>query len=211
MKKLLLFVLLLAVGAAGYYYYRSLKQGPNGALVAAAAAVQTHDMATFEKYVDVNSVTGHLVDQLTTQSSLLGALNPGSMVFKGALRLLKPQLTKAAHNEVRRYVETGSLEGAAEAAPKGLGRVSLAALAGKVVGSGSSFRGVKYSRQEGEQALVGLEFTQPKYDTTMVLEVKLLHRGDHWQMTEITNTGDLLQGAARLEKRRLLGESSGNR
>jgi hypothetical protein len=205
MKRLLLLLLLLALAAGGYYYYRSLKQGPEYALLQAAAATQTHDIATFEKFVDVNSVTGHLVDQITNQSSLLGALNPGGLMFKGALRLLKPQLTKAAHNEVQRFVETGSIEGAAEAAPKGLGRVSLAGLASKVVSPETTFKGVKYTRQEGEQAFVGLEFTQPKYDTTMVMEVKLLHRGDHWQMTEITNTGDLLQGVARLEKKRLLG------
>lgn len=205
MKRLLLFVVLLALAAGGYYYYRSLKQGPEYALLQAAAATKTHDLATFEKYVDVNSVTGHLVDQLTNQSSLLSLLNPGALAFKGALRLLKPQLSQAAHNEVRRYVETGSVEAAAEAAPKGLGRVSLLGLAGKVVSPESAFKGVKYTRQEGEQAFVGLEFTQPKYDTTMVLEVKLLHRGDHWQMTEITNTADLLQGVARLEKKQLLG------
>ena len=205
MKRLLLLIVILALAAGGYYYYRSLKQGPEYSLLQAAAATQTHDMVAFEKYVDVNSVTGHLVDQITNQSSLLGALNPGGFLFKGALHVLKPQLTKAAHNEVQRYVETGSLEGAAQAAPKGLGRVSLAGLASKVVSPESTFKGVKYSRQEGEQAFVGLEFTQPKYDTTMVMEVKLLHRNDHWQVTEITNTGDLLQSVARLEKKRLLG------
>ncbi len=205
MKRLLLFIVLLALGAGGYYYYRSLKQGPEYALLQAAKATKDHNMATFERYVDVNSVTGHLVDQLTNQSSVLGLLNPGGMAFKGALRLLKPQLSKAAHQEVQRYVETGSVEAAAEAAPAGLGRLSLLGLAGKVVSPESSFKGVKYTRQEGEQAFMGLEFTQPKFDTTMVLEVKLLHRGDHWQLTEITNTSDLLQGVARLEKRRLLG------
>ena len=205
MKRLLLLALLLALAAGGYLFYRNLKQGPEYALAQAGLATQTHDMATFEKYVDVNSVTGHLVDDITEQSSLLSALNPGGLAFKGAIRLLKPQLTKAAHNEVKHYVETGSVQGAADAAPKGLGRVSLAALAGKVVSPQSSFKGVKYSRQEGEQAFVGLEFTQPKYDTTLVMEAKLLRRGDHWQMTEITNVSDLLQHVARLEKRRLLG------
>lgn len=205
MKRLLLLVVLIALAAGGYYYYRSLKQGPEYALLQAAAAAKTHDMAAFERYVDVNSVSGHLVDQLTNQGSLLSLLNPSGLLFKGALRLLKPQLTKAAHAEVRRYVETGSVEGSAEAAPKGLGRLSLAGLAGAVVSPESSFKGIKYSRQQGEQAFVGLEFTQPKYDTTMVMEVKLLHRGDHWQLTEITNTGDLIQRVARLEKQRLLG------
>lgn len=205
MKKLLLFALLLALVGGGYYYYRTVKSGPSGALVAAAAAVQTHDMATFEKYVDVNSVTSHLVDDVTQQSSALTSLMPGgSLLMGGALKLLKPTLAKAAHNEVQRYVETGSLEAAQAAAPKRLVNVSLTGLAGKVVSPDSEFKGVKYTREEGDNAFVGLEVTQPRYDTTMVVEVKMRRQGDHWQMTQITNSAELLRGVARLEKKRLL-------
>ena len=205
MKKLLLFVLLLALAAGGYYYYRTLKSGPSGSLVAAAAAVQSHDMASFEKYVDVSSVTGHLVDDVTQQSSALSSLMPGgSLMMGGAMRLLKPTLAKAAHNEIQRYVETGSLQAAAAAAPKRLVNVSLTGLASKVVSPDSEFKGVKYTREEGDNAFVGLEVTQPKYDTTMVVEVKMRRQGDHWQVTQITNGGELLRGVARLEKKRLL-------
>ncbi len=205
MKKLLLFALLLALVGGGYYYYRTLKGGPSGSLVAAAAAVQTHDMGTFEKYVDINSVTSHLVDDVTQQSSMLTSLMPGgSLLMGGAIRLLKPTLAKAAHNEVQRYVETGSLEAAAAAAPKRLVNISLTGLAGKVVSPDSEFKGVKYTREEGDNAFVGLEVTQPRYDTTMVVEVKMRRQGDHWQMTQITNSGELLRGVARLEKKRLL-------
>ena len=205
MKKLLLFIFLLALVAAGYYYYRSLKHGPGGALVAAAAAVQTHDMADFEKYVDVNSVTTHLVDDITQQSSALTSLLPGgSLVMSGAMRLIKPALAKAAHQEVQRYVETGSLEAAAAAAPKHLVNISLTGLASKIVSPESEFKGIKYTREEGDNAFVGLEVTQPKYDTTMVVEVKMRRLGDHWQMTQITNSGELLRSVAMLEKKRLL-------
>lgn len=205
MKKLLLFVLLLALVGGGYYYYRTLKSGPSGSLVAAAAAVQTHDMATFEKYVDVNSVTSHLVDDVTQQGSALTSLLPGgSLVMGGAMRLLKPALSKAAHNEVQRYVETGSLEAATAAAPKRLVNISLTGLASKVVSPDSEFKGVKYTREEGDNAFVGLEVTQPRYDTTMVVEVKMRRQGDHWQLTQITNSAELLRGVARLEKKRLL-------
>lgn len=205
MKKLLLLVVFLVLAAGGYYYYRSLKQGPSGALVSAAAAVQTHDMAMFEKYVDVNSVTTHLVDDVAQQSSALTSLLPGgSLVMGGAMRLLKPTLARAARQEVQRYVETGSLEAAAATAPKRMVNVSLTGLASKIVSPDSEFKGIKYTREEGDNAFVGLEVTQPKYDTTMVVEVKMRRQGDHWQMTQITNSGELLRGVARLEKKRLM-------
>ena len=207
MKKLLLLVLLLALGGAGYYYYQSLKNGPSGALASAAAAVQAHDMASFEKYVDVSSVTSHLVDDVTQQGSALTSLMPGgSLVMGGAMRLIKPALAKAAHNEVQRYVETGSLEAAAAAAPKRLVNISLTGLASKVVSPESEFKGIKYTREEGDNAFVGLEVSQPKYDTTMVVEVKLRRQGDHWRMTQITNSAELLRGVAQLEKKRLLNQ-----
>ena len=124
----------------------------------------------------------------------------------GTLRLLKPALAKAAHQEVQRYVETGSLEAAAAAAPKRLVNLSLTGLASKVASPDSEFKGISYTREEGDQAFMGLEVSQPKYDTTMVVEVKLRRQGDHWRLTEITNTGELLRNAARLEKRRLLNQ-----
>ena len=205
MKKLLLLLVLVALGAGGYYYYLSLKNGPKGAMAQAAAAVQTHDMATFEKYVDVSSVTTHLVDDVAQQGAALTSLVPGgSLAVGGALRLLKPLLAKAAHQEVQRYVETGSLAAAAAAAPKRLVNISLTGLASKVVSADSEFKGIKYSREEGDNAYMGLEVSQPKYDTTMVVEVKLRRQGDHWRLTEITNTGELLRSVAQLEKKRLL-------
>lgn len=207
MKKLLILVLLLALVGGGYYYFQSLRNGPKGALVSAAAAVQSHDMATFEKYVDVNSVTGHLVDDVAQQGSALTSLLPGGgLIMGGALRMLKPTLAKAARQEVQRYVETGSLEAANAAAPKRLVNISLTGLAGRVVSPESEFKGIKYTREEGDNAFVGLEVTQPKYDTTMVVEVKMRRQGDHWQMTQITNSGELLRGVARLEKKRLLNQ-----
>jgi hypothetical protein len=78
MKRLLLFVLLLALVAGGYYYYNSLKKGPEYALLQAAAATQTHDLAAFERYVDVDALTSHLVDDVANQGGALTALVPAS-------------------------------------------------------------------------------------------------------------------------------------
>lgn len=204
MKRVILLVVVLVLAAGGYFWYQSLKAGPKYALAQAANAARTHDMTTFERYVDVGSVTGSLVDQVASQGSALGVLNPGGMMMKGALRLLKPQLAQAARKEVQRYIETGSVEAATETQPDRLVSVSMMGLAGKLVNPGSQFKDIKYVNEQGEQALVGLEFTQPKYDTTLVVELKMRNRGDHWQVTEITNTGELLKHVARLEKQRLL-------
>ena len=207
MKKIMLLVIVLALGAAGYYYYQNLKNGPKGALAQAASAVNDHDMAKFEKFVNVNSVTTHLVDDIVNQGSGLLSLVPGGTLGLGvAMRFAKPALAKAAHKEVERYVETGSLEAAAEAAPKRLVSISLTKMVSKVVSADSQFKGIKYEREEGDNAFVGLEITQPKYDTTMVVEVKMRRNGDGWQVQQIMNTKELLQQVVGLEKRRLLNQ-----
>lgn len=210
MKRLLLLIALLLLVAGGYYYYQSLKDSPASALLQAAQATQKHDLVNFERYVDVESLTSGVVDDVANQGSLLTALVPGGgLALRGGLGFLKPQLAKAAHKEVVRLVETGSLEAARAAAPKRLVNISFLGLAGRVISPDSKFKGIKYSTEKGDEALVGIEFTQPRYDTTMVIEVMMRKQADgHWQAKRITNTGTLIQHVARLEKTHLLHSGS---
>ncbi|MDQ3291946.1 MAG: DUF2939 domain-containing protein [Bacteroidota bacterium] len=200
MKKFLLFVVIL-IAISGYFYYQNLVSSPKYSLLQAHEALQEHDMAAFEKYVDIESITGNLVSDMSQQKGLIGMLNPGSLVLKQALQFMKPQLAGIARKEVQKYVETGSFA-------KDPGRekkvdISLNGLWNKVVSDDSQFKGVQYTREEGETAFVGLEFTQPRYDTTFVLEVKMQNKGDYWQATEITNTSDILKGVARLQAQKI--------
>ena len=200
MKKILL--LLLVIGLiGGYLYYRSFLSGPKYSLLQAREAAKNHNLAEFEKYVNVESLTGSLVDQVTQQRSLVSRFVPGLNLGKSAIQLMKPQLVKAARNEVQYYIETGNINMNA-AGKKPL--ISLGALAGLVISDSSEFKGIDYIKETGDQALVGLKFTQPRYDTTMVLEIKMLDKGDYWQATELTNVGEIINHVARLEKQRLL-------
>ncbi|QMU30761.1 hypothetical protein [Adhaeribacter radiodurans] len=200
MKKFLLFLVLIAA-VSGYFYYQNLVSSPKYSLLQAHEALQDHDMPAFEKYVNVESITGNLVNDMSKQKGWIGMLNPGSMVLKQALQFMKPQLAGVARKEVQKYVETGSF--AKDPSRDKKVDISFNGLWNKVVSEDSQFKGVKYTREEGETALVGLEFTQPRYDTTLVLEVKMQDKGDYWQATEITNTNDILKGVARLQAQKL--------
>ncbi|RDC65194.1 hypothetical protein [Adhaeribacter pallidiroseus] len=200
MKKVV-WILVVVVLIGGYTYYRNLVRSPKYSLLQAHEALQDHDMAAFEKYVNVESITTDLVNDMSRQKSLIGLLNPGSMVLKQAIQFMKPQLASVARKEVQKYVETGSF--AKDPTREKKVDISLNGLWNKVVSDSSQFKGVNYTREEGETAFVGLEFTQPRYDTTFVLEVKMQNKGDYWQATEITNTSDIFKGIARLQKQRL--------
>lgn len=200
MKKILALVV-LAAAVGGYGYYRNWVTSPTYSLLQAHAAMQKHDMAAFEKYVNVTSITGHLVDDMAQQKGVVSLLNPGSAVLQQALQLMKPQLAGVARKEVEKYVTTGSF--AKDPARQKKVDISFNSLWHKVVSDSSQFKGVKYTREAGETTFVGLEFTQPKFDTTLVLEVKMQNQGDHWQATEITNTSEILKNVARLQKQHL--------
>ncbi|QJX46812.1 hypothetical protein HMJ29_07605 [Hymenobacter taeanensis] len=206
MKRIILLLLLLSLAVGGYFYYRSLSAGPTYSLMQAAKATQTHSMTEFERYVDIKSVVGNLIDQVADQSETLDNVIPRGFAFKQTLPLLKPQLTQAVRKEIQRYIETGSIETPLNAQSMGSLNLSvLGGMVGTVAGPGSQFKGIKYTREEGEQASIGLEISQPRYDTTLVVEVKMRKRGDHWQATEIANAGALIKNVARLEKQRLVG------
>lgn len=199
--KRFVFIALAVALIGGFLYYRSFISGPKYSLLQAKEAAQSHNVEAFEKYVDIESLTSSLIDQATQQSGLLSQLIPGLGIAKSSLNFIKPQLAKAARKEVQQYIETGKIDGGIN------GRkplISIAAIAGAIIGDGSEFKEVVYVKEEGDHAFVGLEFTQPKYDTTMVIEIKMQDQGDYWQATELTNIGDLLQHITRLEKKRLL-------
>jgi len=200
MKKVLVVFILLGLLAGGYYYYRSLSASPTYALMQAARAFKTHDVAAFEQYVDVRSVSSNLINQVADQGSALGLPSSNNLLLQGALQVLKPQLTEIAKQEVQHLVESGSAPNPATMPTTPLGKVSVLGVVGNVVGSGSQFKGIKYVREEGEQALVGLELHQPKYDTTLVVELKMHHEGDHWQVKEIVNARELVKRFARLKR-----------
>lgn len=201
MKKILIILVVLGL-VGGFLYYRHFVTTPKYSLLQAHEALQKHDMAQFEKYVNVESVTGSLVDQLAANQSLISAINPGSLVTKQVLRLMKPQLAQVAEKEIQKYVETGDFRKDPNA-PRKKVDISLSGLWHKVVSDSAAFKGVKYVNEQGETALVGLEFTQPRYDTTLVLEVKMQDKGDYWQVVQLTNTGELLKHSSRLQKQRL--------
>ncbi|RZK37842.1 MAG: hypothetical protein EOO61_08500 [Hymenobacter sp.] len=102
-------------------------------------------------------------------------------------------------------METGSIEAAESVAPKRLVNVSLLGLAGRLAGPESSFKGIKYTTEQGDEARVGVEFTQPRYDTTMVAELLLQRQPDgHWQAKRVSNMAAMLKQVALLEKKHLI-------
>jgi hypothetical protein len=93
---------------AGEYWWRGR---PEYSINQIGVAVRTHNLNLFRKHVDTRSVSGRLVDDITTASSRPARSDSeraGQAWGQGLIALLKPQLVELFETEIERYVETGT-------------------------------------------------------------------------------------------------------
>lgn len=81
--------------------------------------------------------------------------------------------------------------------------ISLLDLQNKFGNEKNVFKGIAYVRKEGKIAYVGLKLFQEKYDTSLVLELKMRNKGGYWQIAEISNLSEFMRKLDDLETRRI--------
>lgn len=218
MKWFLLVIVVFAVGI-GYWYWTTT---PEYSLREARAAIKSHDLVKFQKYVDVESVASGMVDSFMAgpvhDMSGLGFV--GRMLTIGLVGLVKPSLIDSVKEEILRLVEKGAPQTASssENSPPGESTDQESAsedLPGPTnAGSGISlkqslktfgfkgklYNGTEYSRREGKLAYVGLKLYNQKYNRDLTLEVKLLDMGGYWQVIGLPNLTQMLQTLVKLEQ-----------
>ena len=145
MRKIAIIIGSLVLIVAAAIYYWQWTHSPKYSLLQAKKAVEKHDLVYFEKYVDVQSLTERLIDQVLDFST--GQKEQptneweqmGENFAKGFINLLKPQLAKLAKEQVANYVEKGSFETQKDK-PEGP-QFSLKDIWSKSGGEKSKFRG----------------------------------------------------------------------
>jgi len=102
-----LIVLIILAGAGGYWWWTTT---PQFALGEIRAAIRSHDLEKFEKYVDLDSVASEAVDDVLTDSvqRALGAGALGNFIGASLVGLVKPNLVQALKQQIIHYVETGN-------------------------------------------------------------------------------------------------------
>jgi hypothetical protein len=210
MKKLaagLVVVSFVIFGAGGVYYWQYTKS-PKYSLLRAKNAFEQHDLVSFEKYVDVEGITNSLIDQMleiaTEQEKPKDEWEQlGEFVGKGLVALLKPQLSKLAKQQIAKLVETGKLEEEQESAESNKHDFSLSDIWNKTGGEKAGFQGIEYIKKEGKIAYIGLKFFQKKYNTDLILDLKMRDKGGYWQVAEFSNFADYMKKIDELETKRI--------
>ncbi|MCL2888434.1 MAG: DUF2939 domain-containing protein [Elusimicrobia bacterium] len=205
MKKIMIIAAVLvaaaAVIAAGAYMY--WKASPQYSLLQAARAVQNHDKAAFEKYVDVGGVLDGFISGAMKYSVQTAPPEDAQkmQLAMGFMTMLKPSIIEMMKGEILKSVESGNFgQGDKNASPKNPGMPDmtggLASAQPNAMNSLKNFKkdNIQYVKKEGNTARVGLKIDGVK-DITVV-ELLMRKQDGYWQVFGIGNLDDFFKLAA---------------
>jgi len=193
MKKVLLLVVVLALAAGAYWYFQRAKaSGPEASISEIRAALETKDTEKLQKYVDFKRTSASLVEQ---SQNMAVELLPKEL--QGAANLLrkglkaKKQITSAVRQQLLQSVETVS----GQKVPQ-LGDVVKLLPVGKLINEKTlpklEFESIDHVDQQDSIALVGLKVRPVNRNESMVIELRMLDKGEYWQVVGVENFKEVL-------------------
>lgn len=178
------------LGVAGFYFLYFVRT-PEYSLHLVQSAVQKHDVMTFKRHVDVESVVGHAYDDFAAVSmDNDGSDNLGSALAKAMVVLMKEPATKVISDAVIKYVETGADSDSSDSADghdykqveENMGYRDLT-----FVGIGSSYN-------DGVNAIVPVRFKSEQLNDEVVLNIKMRELSDgKWQIFAVDGLRDFMK------------------
>jgi len=196
-------VCILAAGIACWQWTGSPRYSA-GQIV---SAVKRHDLPRFQRSVDTESVVSRAFDDLMAlkldeEKPETAAERLGTMLGEGIVRLVKPRLIAEAQAWLARWVEDVDFSRPSKGAtPKSEEDALLQRMHDKLQVDRAAFKGIEYTRREGNIALVGLTLHNATYKSDFTLELKLRRAGHYWQLAEVSNLKSLLETFQRLEEK----------
>ena len=199
------FVLIVG-GIAGYMYY---KRTPTYTFNLIKTSVEKHDWDTFSKHVDTKNVISTSFDAFV--ESAMESEDDVDEDMKGMVsgfaKLLKPSIVEAMNDEVEQWVKTGEKKSSEKKTGSKDEQNAQSAANNMTKEAGfdkSSFKGVAYTKDDGDFSLVGItiEDSQLKRDFTLELRMRQLDDGT-WQILEISNLKDYLLDLDKARKEKL--------
>jgi TonB family protein len=199
----ILVVVLVLVASMGAFFYRSYTHSPEYALVQAGEAIREHDIAGFDRYVDLDTAIPAAIDALLDLR-----LSPdkntglGETLAAGLVKLAAPNLAIIAKREVHTAIEKGDLrieernlgllDRQIQDAARGLfsnftEHISHAPSIWDWL-SGHSDPSIRVFSTQGK-----ICFLRLTVQDAPALDFKLRDTGDHWQIIELANSRELIE------------------
>lgn len=195
-------IALLMLAVAGSYAYRQMVTSPEYSLWQIKMAVDQHDLASFNKYVDIEGILGEFIDVALKQTPDVpkpesAAEEFGQTLGMGLIESMKPQLIQEGKKAISDAIETGDFGTTAE--NDSSSDKTLLGILKSLGDKKNSFKGIEYSKTDGEIAIVGLNIHHEEKNSDLLLELKMRNMGDYWQLARVNNLADVMQKLAVLK------------
>jgi hypothetical protein len=199
----------ILIAMRGVSKHEEYKKTPEYSLLQLRQAVENHDTVSFEKYVDVESVVGHIVDPLLEVDKFKGQSDSelvalGELVYRKLSYPSKSELTITTHYKLVDYVKTGEYKPKNDETDTFAPVLVLENIWQEVSGGTVAGGDGKSIENEGDRARAGYNIRFEEYDTTLVLDFILESRKEYWQVTGIENFPEFLQRLVVLRNKKVL-------
>lgn len=197
MRFLTLIAVLAILAAGGYWWWTTT---PQYSLEQVKVAIKDHDLEKFNKYVDLDSTSSRIVDDLLAKP-MREALGPsvlGQVLVTGFVGLLRRPLADGIKQEIVNFVDSGSFRGK-EATVGGPAGVSLSNFDDHLGFRKHAFRGITSSRIDGDYAQLEVSLHNEQFDQDLPLDVTMHKMSGYWQVVQLSNFQSFCGKLAQLE------------
>ena len=182
-------VTILLLICSGAYYFAFWKKSPEYSLLLIQDAVRSHDLNTFTKHVDLENLTSKAFDDLVASNVPSDSNN---VFFEKLIKNFKPVFVNAVKGVILEYVEKGTEASKVVDKKDDSNQFNSKSIGDNYIKNGgfweSAFKGVKYTKIDGDTAVVGLEIFDNQLQQSFVLDVKMQKLDDGtWKVVELSN------------------------
>lgn len=203
-KKWIAAILCLCILAGGGLWYSLYyTKMPEYSLKLIGEAIEKHDIAQFNRHVDLDSTLSRGYDDL--MAAMLEAdqtMNKeGKSLAGGFIKLFKAPIVSVFKDGITRYVETGKWENQQAEQGAVQQRMNPDKIADRSGLKSSSVKGIAYTKKDGKTANIGLNIFEKEANKDFVLDVKMRELDDGtWQVAEITNLKEYISEIEKAKK-----------
>ena len=200
-------MLSLAIIAIGWYFLYFTKT-PEYSLNAVRESIAKHDVGTFKKHVDLDSLLGRGYDDVIAAAiatdEKLAKDNFSKNLIEGLAKMFKGMVVAEGKDGILRYVETGKWEKDDAKQPTQQQKQNTPSAKNITEQTGlndATFKGIAYTKQEGNTANVGAKVLLKDSNQEVIIDAKLRKLSDgSWQVVEISNLKDIIIQADKAKK-----------
>lgn len=196
LKKIIAVLAALAIAVSGWYFFYWLKT-PQHSLALIADAVRQHDLKTFEKHVDMDTLYSNAYDDVVAVT--FGEDKDANPIIVAIVKGIKGLAVPLLENETRNYIIKGDKPASEAEAHKSVpeGNENGAEIVDNLknrTGFGSlKYEGVENTDIDGENALVSVKLHDETLSSDFILKIKMQQLDDGmWRLLQITNLQDFM-------------------